>query len=175
MAHDEDRGLAAFLDELEQQAQGAWASERDQEIAERARAEYGRVGLAGRFMAGVGGPVTLRVSGVGALGGEVVRVADGWFVLRDGGLEWIVLLDAVETVQGLPGRAVPPEAWPVTARLGIGSALRALSGERCLVRLRSGAQLEGRVGRVGADFVELQPEGGSTALVARTALAAVRR
>lgn len=175
MAHDDDRGLAAFLDELEQQAQGAWASERDQEVAERARAEYARVGLAGRFMAGLGGRVTLRVSGVGVLGGELVRVADGWLLLRDGGLEWIVLLDAVETVQGLPGRAVPPEAWPVTARLGIGSALRALTGERCLVRLRSGGQLDGRLARVGADFVELEQEGGGTLLVACNALAAVRR
>lgn len=175
MTHDDDRGLAAFLDDLEQQAQGAWASERDQEVAERARAEYARVGIAGRLMAGLGARVTLQVAGVGALGGDVVRVADGWLLLQDGGLEWIVLLDAVETVRGLPARAVPPEAWPVTARLGVGSALRALAGERCLARLRTGGQLDGRVGRLGADFVELQPDGGAPVLVALAALAAVRR
>lgn len=175
MAYDDDRGLAAFLDDLEQEAQGAWAAERGLEVAVRARAEYARVGLPGRLMAGLGGRVALQVAGVGTVGGELVRVADGWLLLADGAVEWIVLLDAVETVRGLPPRAVPPEAWPATARLGVGSALRAMVGERCLVRLRSDGQLDGRVGRIGADFVELQPDGGGTALVAFAAVAAVRR
>lgn len=172
---DDDRGLAALLDDLEQQAQGAWAADRGLEVAERARAEYARVGLAGRFMAGLGARVALQVTGVGALGGELVRVADGWLLLAEGSAEWLVLIDAVESARGLPARAVPPEAWPVTARLGVGSALRAMAGERGLARFRSGGQLEGRVGRIGADFVELHPDGGTTVLVAFTALAAVRR
>jgi hypothetical protein len=174
MDHD-DRGLAAFLDDLEQQAQGAWATDRGLEVAERARAEYARVTLAGRLMAALGGRIALQVSGVGSLAGEVVRVADGWLLLAEGNVEWLVLLDAVETARGLSARAVPPEAWPVTARLGLGSALRAMAGERCVARLRSGAQLDGRVGRIGADFVELHPDGGTTVLVAFAALAAVRR
>jgi hypothetical protein len=175
MAHDDDRGLAAFLDDLEQQAQGAWAGEREQEVAERARAEYARVGLAGRLMAGLGTPVALQVTGVGGLAGGLVRVADGWLLLAAGGAEWLVLIDAVETVRGLPARAVPVEAWPVTARLGVGSALRAMAGDRCVVRLRAGGQLDGRVGRAGADFVELQTEAGTVVLIALAAVAAVRR
>ena len=174
MAPD-DRTLAAFLDDLEQQAATAWATERDLEVAERARAEYARVGLAGRLMAGIGGRTTVQVAGVGPVGGTLARVADGWLLLQDGGIEWLVLADAVETVRGLPGRAVPREAWPVTARLGLGSALRAMTGERCVVRLRSVGQLEGSVGRVGADFVELHPEAGEPLLVAFAARAAVRR
>jgi hypothetical protein len=118
MAYDDDRGIAAFLDDLERQAQGAWAAERDLEVAERARAEYARVGLAGRLMAGIDEQVALQVTGVGAITGEVSRVAEGWLLVTDGSVEWIVLLDAVETVRGLPARSVPPEAWPVTARLG---------------------------------------------------------
>lgn len=175
MAHDDDRGLAAFLDDLEQQAQGAWATERGQEIAERAQAEYARVSLAGRFMAGLGQRVGLEVVGLGSMSGDLVRVADGWLLLEDAGAEWLVLLDAVQTVRGLPARSVPPEVWPVTARLGLGSALRAMAGERCLVRLRTGGQVSGRVARIGADFVELQTEAGTPVLVAFAALAGVRR
>ena len=45
----------------------------------------------------------------------------------------------------------------MTARLGLGSALRRVAdgGEECRVRLRDGTAYDARLGRVGADFVEV--------------------
>lgn len=173
--HDDDRRLAGFLDDLEQQAAGAWAAERGLEVAERARAEYTRVTLASRLMAGVGGQMDLAVTGIGPLSGTLERVADGWCLLESGRAEWVVRLAAIRTVRGVSERAIAAEAWPVTARLALGSALRGLAGEQCLLRLLDGTSVDGRLGRAGADFVEVQPGGGPPVLVAYTALAAVRR
>lgn len=175
MTHDHDRRLAAFLDELEQEASGAWTAERHLEVEERARAEYARVSLAARLMASCGREIHLVVQDVGPLSGELVRVADGWCLIEAGGVSWLVVLDAVETARGVVPGAVAPEAWPVTSRLGLGSALRGLAGERAVLRLRSGSRVEGRVGRVGADFVEVHPDAGQPVVVAWSALAAVRR
>ncbi|MDO7867463.1 hypothetical protein [Nocardioides jiangxiensis] len=175
MTHDADQRLAAFLDDLEHEAAGALTVERRLEVEERARAEYARVSLAARLMASCGSRLDLVVQGVGPLTGTLVRVADGWSLLEVAGAEWLVLLEAVETVRGLAPSAVAPEAWPVTARLGLASALRGLAGEPCVLRLRSGARVEGRVGRAGADFVEVHAGGGTSVVVAYRALAAVRR
>src|SRR3546814_15665968 len=107
-------------------------------------------------MASVGGQVGFHLLGVGHLEGRLARVADGWCLLESGGHEWMVRLDAIELARGLSARAVPPDAWPVTAKLGFGSALRrvAESGPRCQVRLVGGGQYDVLPRRVGADFLE---------------------
>src|SRR3546814_17706506 len=68
----------------------------------------------------------------------------------------MVGLDAIGHARGRAARAVPPDAWPVTAKLGFGSALRrvAESGSRCQVRLVGGGQYDVLLRRVGADFLE---------------------
>lgn len=175
MTGQDDQRLAGFLDDLEQQAAGVWAADRELEIAERARAEYARVSLAARLMAAVGAPVDLVVGGIGAVGGRLARVADGWCLVESGGTEWVIRIPAILVVRGAPPRAIAAEAWPVTARLGIASAMRGLAGDRCVVRLLDGTSLEGRIGRAGSDFVEVQPDAGAVALVAYEAMAAVRR
>lgn len=174
MEHD-DRRLAGFLDDLEQQAAGAWAAERDLEVAERARAEYARVTLAARLMAALGEQVDLVLAGAGPVSGTLERVADGWCLVTSASAEWVVRTAAVQLVRGGAPGAVASETWPVTARLGLGSALRGLAGERCVVRLLDGASVEGRAGRAGADFLEVLVDGGQTVVVAHAALAAVRR
>jgi hypothetical protein len=74
---------------------------------------------------------------------------------------------------------VAPPLRPVTARLGIGSALRGVEaghGEASLYRL-DGSGTRGTLARVGADFVELRggdPERPRVEVVPFTALAAVR-
>lgn len=164
------------LDDLEQQAAGAFAAERGLEVEERARSVYAEVTLGSRLMAGVGATVGLRLTGVGELSGRLVRVGDGWCLLAVGEQEWLVPWPSVLGVRGLPGNAVPPEAWPVTARLGLGAALRHLAedGAECEVRLTDGGAWSGRLGRVGADFVEVLPgEARSAAVVGFPALAAV--
>jgi hypothetical protein len=168
--------LFALFDDLESQASAAFAVDREAELADRSRAEYQQVTLAGRLMASVGQEVTLEVRGVGLLRGSLARVATGWLLLGGAaGQDWIVREAAIASVLGASDRAVPAVAWEAVARLGIGSALRRLaeSGERCLVHLLDGARYDGEVRRVGADFLELT-DAGRLRLVAFAALAAVQ-
>jgi len=151
-----DEQLFSLLDDLEQQAEGVFAAERDLEVAERAQAEYAVVTLASRLMASVGREVVLDVEGVGPVAGILRRVADGWSLVAGPRGEWLVRTAAVASVRGLSERSVPVEAWPASARLGLGSALRriASSGQSCRLLLRDGSAHTVRLARVGADFVE---------------------
>src|SRR3546814_11699959 len=128
-----ERELFDCLDDLEAQAEGAFAEEREFEILDRARGEYASVGLVERLMASVGGQVGFHLPGVGHLEGRLARVADGWCLLESGGHEWKVRLDAIELARGLSAPPVPPAAWPVTAQLGFGPAGRrvAATGRLC--------------------------------------------
>jgi hypothetical protein len=166
----------ALLDDLEAQAEAGFAADREAELADRSRTEYGEVTLAARLMASLGAEVTLTVRGVGLLRGLLDRVAGGWLVLAAGDQDWVVRHQAIGALTGASDRAVPEIAWPAVARLGIASALRRLadSGERCVLHLLDGTRQEGELRRVGADFVEVYDEGRLT-LVSLAALAAVQR
>lgn len=169
--------LFALFDDLEDQAGALFAAERDLEVADRSRAEYRQVGLAGRLMASMGAEATLGVVGVGALTGTIERVADGWLLLASGDHDWVVDLAALATVEGASARSVPPVTWSPVTRLGLGSALRRIAEARepCLLHLRDGTRHDGVLARVGADFCELVVgEGRRTVLVAFSALAAAR-
>lgn len=168
--------IFALLDDLEAQAEAGFAADREAELADRSRAEYGEVTLAARLMASLGMEVTLTVSGVGRLRGVLTRVARDWLLLTAGSQDWLVRQQAIGTLTGASDRAVPEIAWPAVARLGIASALRRLadSGERCVLHLLDGSRQQGELRRVGADFVEVDDE-GRLALVSLVALAAVQR
>jgi hypothetical protein len=76
---------------------------------------------------------------------------------------------------GLDARARPEELRRVTARLGLASALRHLAEEvdRVSVVRVDGERRSGRLGRLGADFLELVGESGSVEVVPLGAVAAV--
>jgi hypothetical protein len=173
-----DDRLAEVFDDLEQQAEGLALVERDAEVAEQRRAEYARVDLAGRLHASVGQRLWLSLVGVGPLEAVLSRVGDGWCLVATGD-DWIVRLAAVASVRGLPDRAVDPGLRPVTASLGIGSALRGVQdgrGEAVLHRV-DGSAVRGALGRVGADFVEVrtgEQGAGRIEVVPFATLAAVR-
>lgn len=149
--------LFELFDDLESQAQAAFDRERRAELADRERAEYATIKLAGRLMASVGRDVTLGVRGVGPLMGRLDRVANGWLLLGHDRQEWIVRIQALTSIVGASDRSVPDIAWPTIAHLGIGSALRRVAdaGERCLLYSVDGTRCEGWLRRVGADFVEV--------------------
>ncbi len=174
MAWEDD--LFALLDDLEQQAEAMYDAERAPEVADRSRAAYQQVTLAGRLMASTGRRVQLGVLGAGPVSGDLARVAGEWCLVRGSGQDWVVRLAAVTTVGGASERAVPEVAWSAVARLGTGSALRRLSeaGERCVVHLVDGTAYDGTLARVGQDFVELVTAGERVVLVAFDALAAVQ-
>jgi hypothetical protein len=169
--------LFALLDDLEQQAEALYDTERGAVLADRSRAEYRQVTLVSRLMASLDSPVTLEVTGVGAVVGTLERVAAGWCLVGGNGQDWIVALGAVTTVRGASHRSVPEVAWPAVSRLELAAALRRLAetGERCVVHLVGGRSLDGTLARVGADFVEVRAgEQGQVVLVAFNSLAAVQ-
>lgn len=168
--------LFALFDDLEQQADALYDAERAPELADRSRAEYQQVTLAGRLMASTDQCVQLGVLGVGPVRGELERVAAHWCHVRGNGQDWIVRLAAITTITGASERAVPEVAWSPVVKLGVGSALRRLgeAGERCLVHLLDGTVHEGTLARVGQDFAELVTAGERVQLFAFDALAAVQ-
>jgi len=169
--------LFVYLDDLEAQATALYDAERLPELADRERAEYQQVTLASRLMASVDRDVTLELAGAGSVAGRLDRVADGWLVLGGHGQDWVVRTAAVATASGLSERSVPEVAWPVVARLRIGSALRRLADGAvpCSLHLVDGRCHDGVVRRVGADFAEVATgESGRLVLVSFETLAAVQ-
>ncbi|MBC2933873.1 hypothetical protein [Nocardioides sp. zg-1228] len=168
--------LFALLDDLEGQAAAAWEADREAELADRARTEYGAVTLASRLMASRGHDVALVLPHLGRLEGRLSRVAEDWCLLGAAGQDWIVPLRAVTAVQGASGRSVPEVAWSPVDRLGLRAALRRVAdaGERCVVHLVDGTRHEAHVERVGADFVECRDPAGRAVLVPYAGLVAVQ-
>lgn len=168
--------LFAVLDDLEQQAQGMYAVERDLEILDLGRAEYNQVTLASRLMASVDRDLALEVLGVGTLRGVLQRVGAEWCLVQGPAGDWVIRSQAIAAVQHASLRSVPEVAWSPVTRLGFGSALRRLAeaGEHCLVHQLDGVQHDVRLRRVGADFVEAVAGEGKTLLLGFGAIAAVQ-
>ncbi len=168
--------LFALFDDLEAQATAVWEADREAELADRARAEYGSVTLASRLMASRGSSLSIDLPHVGRVEGRLDRVGDGWLLLGGQGQDWIVPLGAVVAVRGASARSVPEVAWSPIDRLGLRSALRRLSdaAARCIVHLGDGTRHEVFVQRVGADFLEARDASGGQLLVSYGALVAVQ-
>jgi hypothetical protein len=174
-----DDRIGDLFADLEQQADGLALAARDAEVAEQSRAEYASVDLASRLHGSVGARLLVTVTGAGPLDATLARVGVGWCLLDAGPHEWVVRLAAVGGVRGLSERAVAEQARPVTARLGLGSALRGVVEARTEVVLHrvDGTQVPGTLRRVGADFVEVavgEGRSGYLEAVPFGALAAVR-
>lgn len=174
MAWDDE--LFALLDDLEQQAEALYDAERDADLADRSRAEYAQVTLAGRLMASVGRELGLTLLGVGPVSGTLQRVGPDWCLVHGSGQDWVVRTAAVLRVRGASERAVPEVAWSPVASLGLGSALRRVadSGRPCRVHTLDGAQHEVQLARVGRDFVEAAGPDGTPLLFPFGQLAAVQ-
>ena len=184
----------ALFADLEAAAAGEWLRERDAEIAERTRAEVARLRLVDRMRAyvdrrqpGATAELAVRVTAAGVLRGELSRVADQWFLLVTPTHEWVVSVDAVVGITGLPAAARPPDSQGTVSRaLGWSAAWRVLARDRTAVHVirRDGSTVVGTPGRVGQDFVEIgDVEGGAATgwsgpagneVVPHAAVAAVR-
>jgi hypothetical protein len=174
-----DEQLARLLEDLEQQADGLAIAERDAEVAEQSRAEYARVEVTGRLHASVGRRLQVGLGAAGTVDGTLTRVGQGWCLIGTAAGEWVVRLEAVRTLRGLSERSVPAEGRPLTARLGVASALRGVAEERgeVVVLTLDGVATRGTLGRVGGDFVDLRVgdgQAGHLETVPFTGLAAVR-
>ncbi|HVH94435.1 MAG TPA: hypothetical protein VM688_05925 [Nocardioidaceae bacterium] len=179
----EERLLDLF-DDLEQQAEGLALIGRDAEVAELSRAEYAQVDLADRLHASEGRSVRFGVNGFGLIEARLARVGEGWCLLADGPTEWLVRTPAIRSARGLSQHGRTAMARPLTARLGLTSALRGVAETRSAVVVHhlDATSQRGLLGRVGADFVELAvgddavatPTVGDVEVVPFWSLAAVR-
>jgi hypothetical protein len=149
--------VVALFDDLEQQAEGLQLLERDAEVADLTQAEYARIALAARLHASVGGVLRLRLLGGRLVSGRLSRVGQDWLLLADQGSEWVLRTAAVASLSGVSPRATHEDTRSVLDTLSLRHVLRRVAGdaEPVLVHLLDEQRLEGRVGRVGADFFEL--------------------
>lgn len=146
--------------DLEAQADALDVAERAAEVAERTRIELGGIGVHDRLAAGIGTVIRVETLGGQAQSGTVVRVGPDWLLVDEtAGREHVVAIAAIRSVAGLGRSSAVPATGsaPVTARLGLRSALRGIARDRSPVRvhLRDGGALDATVDRVGADFVEV--------------------
>lgn len=133
---------------------------RDADIADRTRGAQAQVSW---LMRCAGANVALRVQGVGAVRGVVVRTTPEWLLLRDPGAadDRIVAVRAVMSVSGLSAEVTAEGG--IDQRLGWTHAFRVLSRDRSDVATTC---LDGSITRgvpevVGRDYVAIRAyEGG---------------
>ncbi|MEZ0494475.1 hypothetical protein AB2L28_19730 [Kineococcus sp. TBRC 1896] len=150
-----------LFDDLAGQAEHEQRQDLAAEVADRTRREQATVALADRVRA-AGGPLTWSLRDGSTLVGRVLGAGPGWFLLAaDRGEQVLLAADAVDGVRGVPGWSAPPLS-AVAARRTFLMALRALgdAGERVRVRTVTGTHT-GRLGRVGADHLDLVPAPGA--------------
>lgn len=148
------RWEALFAD-MEAQLDAAQAADLAAEVADLTRAELATVELRDRLRAAQGTDLTVVVAGGGTVAGELLEVSAQWVLVGGGTGRALVPLGAVVAVRGLAVRSAPATG-EVARRLGLGSALRALARDRVTVRVTTdGAELAGRIERVGADHLDL--------------------
>jgi hypothetical protein len=152
-----EESMFAVFDDLEQQAQGLHLVERDAEVADLSLAEYTRVSLASRLHASLGEELRVRLLGGRVVAGRLARLGEGWLLLVDQASEWVVRHAGVASIHGMSPRAHSEDTWSVVDRLTLRAVLRrlAIADAACLVHFLDDQQVEGRVGRVGHDFFEL--------------------
>jgi hypothetical protein len=148
-----------LFDDLEGQVEGDQVRARAAEVADRVRRERAQVDLHTRLLAHVGaGELALRLPGrpPRVLTGVVVDVGPDWALVEPArNRQVLVALHAVRGLEGLGRGARTPSV--VARRIGLGSALRAVSRDRAAVELTDldGELHTGTIDAVGADHVEL--------------------
>ena len=172
----EERLLEVF-DDLELQAEGLHLAERAARVAELSPSEYAETVLSARLHASVGCQVALFLGGSGSVEGVLANAGRDWVLVRHEHAETLVRTATVVRLRGASGRSSPERTRSVTARLGLGSALRRLAAERerVAVTLTGGDVVRGRLLRIGADFAELASEAGPVELVPFDGVVMLRR
>ncbi len=146
-----------LFDDLEGQLAQEQRGELEAEIADRTRRERAMVHVLDRLAASQG-EIAVVLRGERRLAGMVSDVGRDFLIVAER-VRHLVPLAAVLEVIGLTDRAVGPGAAAALRRFGLGYALRGLARDRAVVVLSdvTGRALSGRIGVVGADYLELTP------------------
>lgn len=147
-----------YLHDLEAQFAHAESTERRAVAEELERAERAHVTLEDRLRGAAQRELAVSLIDPTAplVIGRVGEVGDGWVSLRGHGEEALVLLHAVESIEGLGGRARPLDGSLATAPAPLARALRQWARDRSTVRVRTrAAERMGRLAGVHADHIDL--------------------
>ena len=149
--------------DLEGQLAAAEGAELAAEVADRTRHEAAQLSLLDRLAPAAGHDVRLLVMGAGQVSGRLDQVGAEWLLVSEAaGRQALVVVAAVLSAGGLGARSrAPGQEGRVFARLGLGSALRAIARDRVqvVIGLLDGSAVTGTVDRVGSDFVEMAEHG----------------
>jgi hypothetical protein len=181
--------LDALFEDLESQFAALQDGDLYGEVAERIRAEVGKITLLDRLRGAVGTVVRVELTHAEPVQGELVRVGKDCLLLEAERFEeWLIPVEALTSVHGLGPWAEPAEG-AIAAKLGLAHLLRGIARDRSPVTLFCAGPhahpITGTIDRVGADFIEIaehpldaprrRTEVYNTRLVPTQALSALRR
>lgn len=150
--------LDALFEDLESQFGALQDSELLAEVADRTRAEVGRLTMLDRLRGSVGTMIRVDL-GVGrCIRGRLSRVGKDCLLIEvEPSDEWLIPATEVTGLSGLGPWA--ETASGVAARLGMAHLLRGIAQDRSPVTVLCGdaeaSPATGTIDRVGADFIEL--------------------
>lgn len=147
-----------YLHDLEAQFAHAESTERRAVSEDLERAERAQVLLADRLRGSRGRVLSLSLIDPAAplIAGRVEEVGDVWVSLHGHGEEVLILLRAVEGLEGLSERARPVDDAVASAPAPLGRVLRRWARDRSTVRVRTRtAERMGRLAGVHADHIDL--------------------
>ena len=164
--------------DLEARFDAEAAAEREGAVAELTRAEQASIPLVDRLRAATGAVLRLELLDGEGVEGRVARVAHTWVLLDGRGargrVQHLVPLPALAAVVGLGRHAAPSPAR--TDGLGLGHVLRGLQRDRARVLVRTvGGSATGRIGRVGADHLDVEETDRARPVVRTVPFGAVLR
>lgn len=181
--------LDALFEDLESQFDALRDGDLYGEVADRTRAEVGKITVLDRLRGAVGTVVRVELSHAQPVQGLLSRVGKDCLLLEGERFEeWLIPVTALSAVHRL-GPWAEPAIGAVAAKLGLAHLLRGIAQDRSPVTVfGAGSEshpVTGTIDRVGADFLELaehpldsprrRGEVYNVRLVPLSALTAVRR
>ena len=181
--------LDALFEDLESQFDALQDGDLYGEVADRIRAEAGRITVLDRLRGAVGGVVRVEFGRGSPVEGVLTRVGKDCLLIESGEYdEWLVPAAALTAVHRL-GPWAEPAQGVVAGKLGLAHLLRGVARDRSPVTVFCAGEViqpvTGTIDRVGADFFELaehaldtprrRGEVQNVRLVPTSALLAVRR
>ncbi|MFC0626627.1 hypothetical protein [Kribbella deserti] len=151
--------LEALFEDLESQFDALTDGDLYGEVADRIRAEVGRITVLDRLRGAVGDTIQVELGSGRTVQGVLSRVGkDCLLVTAERYDEWLIPVAALRAVQGL-GPWAEPAQGAVAAKLGLAHLLRGIARDRSAVTVFCAGvdqqAVTGTVDRVGADFLEM--------------------
>jgi hypothetical protein len=149
----------ALFEDLEAQFAALQDGDLYGEVAERIRAEVGKITLLDRLRGAVGTVIRVELTYAEPVEGELTRVGKDCLLLEGQRFdEWLIPVTALTAVHRL-GPWAEPAVGAVAAKLGLAHLLRGIARDRSPVTLfcagPGGHPVSGTIDRVGADFLEI--------------------